>query len=58
MKNIAQLSEDDVPESILSTMEQNIDVEEIQTEHDGYVPAPLSDPTEYINTEAIPISNR
>ena len=58
MKNIAQLPEDDVPESILLTMEQKIDAEEIQTERVGYVPDPLSNPTEYINTEAIPISNR
>ena len=58
VKNIAQLPEDDVPESIMSTMEQNIDAEEIQTERVGYVPDPLSNPTEYINTEAIPISNR
>ena len=58
VNNIAQLLEDDVPESIISTMEQKIDVEEIQTERVGYVPDPLFNPTEYINTEAIPISNR
>jgi hypothetical protein len=58
LKNIAQLPEDDVPESIMSTMEQKIDDEEIQSERVGYVPDPLSDPAEFINTEAIPISNR
>lgn len=58
LKNIAQLPEDDVPESIISTMEQKIDDEEIQTERVGYVPDPLSNPTEYINTEAIPVTNR
>lgn len=58
MNTIAQLPEDDVPESIMSTMEQKIDVEEIQTERVGYVPDPLSNPTGYVDTEAIPISNR
>ncbi len=58
MKNIAQLPEDDVPESILSTLEQKINDEEISSERVGYVPDPLSNPTEYINAEATPISNR
>lgn len=58
VKNIAQLSEDDVPESIISTMEQKTDDEENQSERDVYVPDSLCNPTEFINTEAIPISNR
>jgi hypothetical protein len=58
LKNIAQLPEDDVPESIMSTMEQKINDEEISSERVGYVPDPLSNPTEYINAEATPISNR
>ena len=57
-KNIAQLPEDDVPESIMSTMEQKTDNEESQSERVGYVPDPLCNPTESINTEAIPVSNR
>ena len=57
-KNIAQLPEDDVPESIISTMEQKADNEANQSERVGYVPDPLCSPTEVINTEAIPISNR
>ena len=57
-KNIAQLPEDDVPESIMSTMEQKTDNEESPSERVGYVPDPLCNPTEAINTEAIPISNR
>jgi hypothetical protein len=58
LKNIAQLPEDDVPESIMSTMEQKINDKEISSERVGYVPDPLSNSTQYINTEAIPISNR
>jgi len=58
LKNIAELPEDDVPESIMSTMEQKINDEEISSERVGYVPDPLSNPTEYINAEATPISNR
>lgn len=57
-KNIAQLPEDDVPESIMSTMEQKTDNEESPSERVGYIPDPLCNPTEAINTEAIPISNR
>jgi hypothetical protein len=39
-------------------MEQKINDEEISSERVGYVPDPLSNPTEYINAEATPISNR
>ena len=42
----------------MSSMEQKIDVEEIQTERVGYIPDPFSNTTEYINTEVIPMSNR
>ncbi|CAF3928659.1 unnamed protein product [Rotaria sordida] len=58
LENIAQLPEDDVPESIMSTMEQKISDEDIQSERTGYVPDPLSDPTEHTTADAIPISNR
>jgi len=57
-ENIAQLPEDDVPESIMSTMEQKIGEDEIQSERVGYVPDPLSNPTEHMNSDTIPISNR
>jgi hypothetical protein len=58
LKNIAQLPEDDVPECIMSTMEQKIGDDEIQSERVGYVPDPLSDPTEYTTSNTIPINNR
>ncbi|CAF4931087.1 unnamed protein product, partial [Rotaria sp. Silwood1] len=57
LKNIAQLPEDDVPECIMSTMEQRIGDEEIQSERIGYIPDPLSDPIERTSTDSIPISN-
>ncbi|CAF4080502.1 unnamed protein product [Rotaria sordida] len=56
LKNIAQLPEDDVPECIMSTMEQKISDEEIQSERIGYIPDPLSDPIERTTTDSIPIS--
>ncbi|CAF4756249.1 unnamed protein product, partial [Rotaria sp. Silwood2] len=58
LNNIAQLPEDDVPECIMSTMEQKLGDEEIQSERVGYVPDPLSDPTEHTTADTIPISNR
>ena len=58
LKNINQLPEDDVPECIMSTMEQKIGDEEIPSERVGYVPDPLSDPTEHTTSNIIPINNR
>jgi hypothetical protein len=58
LENIAQLPEDDVPECIMSTLEQKLGDEEIQSERIGYVPDPLSNPTEYTTADTIPISNR
>jgi hypothetical protein len=58
LKNIDQLPEDDVPECIMSTMEQRIGDEEIPSERVGYVPDPLSDPTEHTTSNIIPINNR
>lgn len=58
LRNIAQLPDDDVPESIMSTMQQNISQEENQSERVGYIPDPLDDPTEYINADSIPINTR
>ncbi|CAF1523172.1 unnamed protein product, partial [Rotaria sordida] len=55
--NIAQLPEDDVPERMMSTMEQKIGDEEIQSERAGYIPDPLSDQIERTTTDSIPISN-
>jgi hypothetical protein len=58
LENIAQLPEDDVPECIMSTIEQKIGHEEIQSERVGYVPDPLSDPKEHTTADTILISNR
>lgn len=58
LQNISQLPEDDVPECIMSTLEQNIGEDEIPSERVGYVPDPLLNPTEHTNADTIPISNR
>ena len=58
LENIAQLPEDDVPECIMSTLEQKLDDQEIQSERVGYVPDPLSDSTAHTTADSIPISNR
>ena len=58
LQNIAQLPEDDVPECIMSTIEQKIGSEETQSQRVGYVSDPLSDPTEHTTTDTIPICNR
>ncbi|CAF4239112.1 unnamed protein product, partial [Rotaria sordida] len=55
--DIAQLTEDDVPECIMSMIEQKIDDEEIQSERAGYIPDPLSNLIERTTTDSIPISN-
>ncbi|CAF2866381.1 unnamed protein product [Rotaria sp. Silwood2] len=57
LENIAQLPEDDVPECIMSTLEQKLGDEDIQSERTGYVPDPFSDPTEHTTADTIPISN-
>ncbi|CAF1331175.1 unnamed protein product [Adineta steineri] len=57
LENIAQLPEDDIPESIMSTMEQKISDEEVQSERVGYVPDPLSNLTDYTISDAIPMQN-
>ncbi|CAF4393037.1 unnamed protein product [Rotaria sp. Silwood2] len=57
LENIAQLPEDDVPECIMSTLEQKIGDEEAQSERTGYVPDPLLNPKECTTADVIPISN-
>ncbi|CAF1420576.1 unnamed protein product [Rotaria sordida] len=57
LENIAELPEDDVPECIMSTLEQKLGDEEIQSERVGYVPDPLSNPIEHTTADTIPISN-
>jgi hypothetical protein len=58
LANLEKLPEDDVPESIMSTIEQKIVDEEAVSERSGYVPDPLSDPHENRTSESVPISNR
>ena len=58
LQNISQLPEDDVPECIMSTLEQKIGEDEIPSERVGYVPDSLLHPTEHTNADTIPISNR
>lgn len=57
--NIDRLPEDDVPEPIMSTIEQNTTEQEILSERDGYVPDPLSDLNAQNHAfESIPMNNR
>ena len=58
LKNIAELPDDDVPESIISTMEQRIGDEETQSERAGYASDALSDPIECSTSDSIPMQNR
>ena len=58
LDNIAELPDDDVPESIISTMEQRIGDEENPSERAGYVPDALSDPTNCSTSDSIPMQNR
>lgn len=56
--NVEKLPEDDVPESIMATIEQKIVDEAEVSERTGYIPDPLSDPIENHSSESIPMSNR
>lgn len=58
LANIEKLPEDDVPDSIMSTVEQKIAEEEALSERSGYAPDPLSDLQENHMSESVPISNR
>ena len=58
LENIAQLPEDDVPECIMSTIEQKLGDEEILSERVGCVPDLLSNPAESTTLDSIPINNR
>ena len=58
LQNINQLPEDDVPECLMSTLEQKLGDEAIQSERFGYVPDPLLNPIGSTATDTIPISNR
>ena len=54
LQNIAALPEDDVPESIMLTMEQIITAEEMPSERTGYIPDPLVSLTESTISGTIP----
>ena len=58
LKNINELPEDDVPESLILTMEQRIGDEENLSGRGGYVPDVLSDPIECSTSDSIPMQNR
>ena len=58
LQNIAALPEDDVPESIVLTMEQKISDEEMPSERSEYIPDPLVNRTESTISDIIPINNR
>ncbi|CAF1537942.1 unnamed protein product, partial [Adineta ricciae] len=53
-----QLPEDDIPESIMLTMEQKIgDKEQEVSERAGYVPDPLLNPMESGTSDSVPMNN-
>ena len=58
LQNIAELPEDDIPNSIISTMELKIGDEEIPYERVGYIPDPLANPMESTTSDIIPINTR
>ena len=58
LENIGELPDDDVPESLISTMEQRIGDEETPSERAGYVPDALYDPTDCSTADSIPMQNR
>ncbi|CAF4041639.1 unnamed protein product, partial [Adineta steineri] len=57
LDNIAQLPEDDIPESIMTTMEQILNDKEVPSERAGYIPDPLSNSTELNISDVIPVNN-
>ncbi|CAF3838431.1 unnamed protein product, partial [Adineta steineri] len=57
LDNIAQLPEDDIPEPIMTTMEQILNDKEVPSERDGYIPDPLSNSTELNISDVIPVNN-
>ncbi|CAF1442322.1 unnamed protein product [Adineta steineri] len=58
LDNIAQLPEDDIPEPIMTTMEQILNDKEVPSERAGYIPDALSNSTELNISDVIPINNR
>ncbi|CAF1475686.1 unnamed protein product [Adineta steineri] len=57
LDNIAQLPEDDIPEPIMTTMEQILNNKEVPSERVGYIPDPLSNSTELNISDVIPVNN-
>lgn len=58
LQNIVALPDDDVPEAIMATIEQQICDGEIPSERVGYVLDPLANLTESTTPDTIPITNR
>lgn len=58
LQNINELPEDDVPECIMSTLEEKLTDEEIPSERAGYVPDPLLNMVGSSFPDAVPMSNR
>lgn len=58
-ENIMKLPEDDIPESVMLTMEQKIgDQEQELSERASYVPDPLLNPVESGTSDSVPMTNR
>ncbi|CAF1520062.1 unnamed protein product, partial [Adineta steineri] len=57
LDNIAELPENDIPEPIITTMEQILNDKEVPSERAGYIPDPLSNSTELNISNVIPINN-
>ncbi|CAF1498697.1 unnamed protein product [Adineta steineri] len=52
-----KLPEDDIPEPIMTTMEQILNDKEVPSERVGYIPDPLSNSTELNISNVIPVNN-
>ncbi|CAF1520077.1 unnamed protein product [Adineta steineri] len=57
LDNTTQLPENDIPESIMTTMEQILNDKEVPSERAGYIPDPLSNSIELNISDVIPVNN-
>ncbi|CAF1441598.1 unnamed protein product [Adineta steineri] len=57
LDNIAELPEDNIPETIMTIMEQILNDKEVPSERAGYIPDALSNSTELNISNVIPVNN-
>lgn len=57
MENVNKLPDDDIPDTLLATLEQRIG-DEMSCERTGYVPDPLSHVSDLTESDIVPVSSR